>query len=61
MVSFRILRAHADLIEKRLRERPIVGVKSVNQWFRKVGLDCLSGRMTYKNSADMLVDSDFLA
>ena len=58
IVSFRIPKAQADIVERMLQEQPISGIKSVNQWFRKVGCDCLAGRMAYKNPADMMMDPE---
>jgi hypothetical protein len=57
IVSFRITDKNAETIEKMLQDEPIVGVKSVSQWFRKIGMDCLAGKVTYKNPEDMLVDA----
>jgi hypothetical protein len=56
VVSFRIPKAQAEIVERMLRQQPVSGVKSVNQWFRKVGFDCIAGRVAYKNTADMIVD-----
>jgi hypothetical protein len=58
IISFRIPKDQADLVQKMLEDRPIIGVKSVSQWFRKVGRDFMAGRMTYKNPQDLLVDTD---
>jgi hypothetical protein len=40
------------------KEQPIIGVKSVSQWFRKVGCDYITGRVTYKNPEDIRADFD---
>lgn len=58
IISFRIPKSQADIVERMLQEQPIIGVKSVSQWFRKVGCDCIAGRVVYKNQEDMLVDCD---
>ena len=58
IVSFRIPKEQAAIVERMLQEQPIVGVKSPNQFFRKIGRDFLAGRVAYKNAEDMLVDSD---
>lgn len=58
IVSFRIPKDQAAVVVNMLKEQPIIGVKSINQFFRKVGRDYLAGRVTYKNPQDMLVDTD---
>jgi hypothetical protein len=58
IVSFRIPKDQAAIVEKMLQDQPIIGVKSPNQFFRKIGRDFLAGRVAYKNPQDMLVDSD---
>ena len=60
IVSFRIPNAQAEIVKRMLQEQPIIGINSVGQWFRKVGRDCIAGRLTYKNSNDMLVDCELL-
>jgi hypothetical protein len=56
IVSFRIPKAQAEMVEHMLVEQPISGVRSVNQWFRKVGVDFVAGRVVYKNPSDQRVD-----
>lgn len=58
IVSFRIPKAQADIVERMLQEQPIIGIRSVSQWFRKVGCDCIAGRVAYKNPQDMYVDCE---
>lgn len=58
IVSFRIPKEQAAIVERMLEEQPIIGVKSVSQWFRKVGCDCIAGRVAYKNPQDMLTDAE---
>lgn len=58
IISFRIPKAQADVVEKMLEEQPIIGIRSVSQWFRKVGCDCIAGKVQYKNPQDMLVDGE---
>lgn len=58
IVSFRIPKGQAQQVEKMLTEQPIIGVKSVSQFFRKLGRDFLAGRLNYKNPEDLLVDTD---
>lgn len=57
IVSFRIPKEQAAIVDKLLDESPIIGVKSPNQFFRKIGLDFLAGKITYKNPSDVLLDS----
>lgn len=58
IVSFRIPKGQAEVVAKMLQQQPIIGVKLINQWFRKVGCDFIAGRVTYKKPEDMLVDSE---
>lgn len=58
IISFRIPKEQATMVEKMLQEQPIIGVKSPNQFFRKIGRDFLAGRVAYKHSEDMRVDAD---
>lgn len=58
IVSFRISTEKAKLIQEALEKQPIVGVKSVNHWFRKVGMDLLGNRLAYRRKEDAFVDSD---
>jgi hypothetical protein len=59
IVSFRITEEDAEIVEKLIHSPPhICRVKSVNQWFRKIGLDFIAGRMAHKDPVDMLLDKD---
>ncbi len=58
IVAFRVPEAQALQCEKMLAEQPIVGVKSINQLFRKFGRDFLAGRLCYKNEDDLRIDFD---
>jgi hypothetical protein len=58
VVAFRIPEAQAQQCEKMLADQPIVGVKSINQLFRKIGRDFLAGRLSYKNQDDSRIDSE---
>jgi hypothetical protein len=61
IVSFRIPKDEAYIVSKMLEGQPITGVKSVNQFFRKIARDYLAGRVSYKRPEDMLADSDLVA
>jgi hypothetical protein len=58
IVAFRIPKEEADAVKERLKSQPITGVNSVHQFFRKVGRDCVAGRLGYKNAEDALVDTE---
>lgn len=57
IVSFRIPKSQADTASKMLADKPVLGIRSTNQFFRKVGLDFLAGRLTYKNPEHASVDT----
>jgi hypothetical protein len=58
IVAFRIPKDQAAIVTKMLADQPICGVKSVNQFFRKIGRDYLAGKMAYKNPEDAIEDTD---
>lgn len=58
VVSFRVPEEQATTVKKMLQAQPILGIKSVNQYFRKVGRDFLGGKLAYKNPGDAFVDTD---
>jgi len=60
VVSFRVPEEQATTVKKMLAAQPIMGVKSVNQYFRKIGRDFLAGKLTYKNPQDAYVDTDIV-
>jgi hypothetical protein len=60
IISFRIPDDQAELVIKMLREQPILGVRSPNQFFRKLGLDFIAGRLAYKNPEDYYSDTTLL-
>lgn len=60
IVSFRIPKEQAAIVTKMLADQPILGVKSINQFFRKIGRDHLAGRLAYKNPEHATVDTDVL-
>jgi hypothetical protein len=60
IVSFRIPKDQATIVSKMLVDQPILGVKSVNQFFRKIGRDHLAGRLAYKNPEHASTDTDIM-
>lgn len=54
VVCFRVSTDRYDTAKSSLDAQGIVGMKSVNQFFRKLALDFLSGRLVYKNSEDRI-------
>lgn len=58
IVSFRIAKHEAETVDQMLKQQPILGVRSSNQFFRKIARDFLAGKIVYKNADDMRVDSD---
>ena len=58
IVSFRISNEQHESLTRMLEEQPIVGLKSVNQFFRKVGRDFMAGKIVYKDPQDLLEDID---
>lgn len=56
VVAFRIPETQAQQCAKMLAAEPIIGVKSINQLFRKLGSDFLAGRLSYKNPDDLRID-----
>lgn len=58
IVSFRIPKDTAATVEKMLGSQPVVGVKSINQFSRKVLKDLLTGKLVYKNAEDISKDPD---
>jgi hypothetical protein len=56
IVCFRITEEQAGAVRKTLEKQPVLGIKSVHQFFRKLACDFLSGRMAYKDPEDVLVD-----
>lgn len=58
IVSFRVSHERATVVERMLNTHRIVSVKSIHQFFRKIGLDYLEGRLIYKNPEDATRDTD---
>jgi hypothetical protein len=58
IVSFRIPKSEAVIVEKMLSDHAVLGVRSVSQWFRKVGRDRIAGRLAYKDEGYANVDSE---
>ena len=56
VVSFRLTKRDADALGDFLRRTPILGVKSVNQFARKIMMDFRDGKLAYRDPADMDVD-----
>ena len=57
IVAFRIPKDQATVVTAMLQETPIMNVRSINQFFRKIGMDYVAGKMTYKNPGDAVVDA----
>lgn len=58
VVSFRITEDQTEKLGKVFDQDAPVGVRSTNQYARKVMSDFLAGRLTYKNVADRKKDLD---
>jgi len=58
VVSFRITAKQQKTLDAVQDRDPAVGVKSRNQYARKVLVDFLAGKLAYKNLKDKLGDAD---
>lgn len=58
VVSFRITAAQTKLLDENFKRSEATGVRSTNQFARKVLCDHLAGRLDYRNPADKLQDFD---
>lgn len=51
-IAFRLDVDNNDKLEKRLKEKSIIGINSVDKLARKLVIDALSGKLVYLNPAD---------
>lgn len=58
VVSFRVTAKTAKLLEAILDRNPVIGIKSINQYARKILSDYTNGRMKHLDPKDMLADLD---
>lgn len=58
IVSFRLRKTEAKLLQQDLKGKPIAGVKSLKQFARKLVIDFAKGRLVYSNPTDRQIDSD---
>lgn len=58
VVSYRITDTQAKRLTEVFKADAAVGVRSTNQYARKVLSDFLAGRLSYKNPKDRTVDLD---
>jgi len=49
LIIFRVRSNSGAKLAKTMQERKIVGIKSVNQYARKILIDFLEGRLKYEN------------
>ncbi len=61
VISFRLTQAQHGKMVTDIDKAPIVGVKSENQYARKIVRDFLAGKLVYKNPNDRLMDTDISA
>jgi hypothetical protein len=57
VISFRVPQEQAHRVETMLKDNAVLGVHSVNQYFRKIAQDYLDDRMVHKNPPDALIDA----
>lgn len=60
VISFRLDEKKFGSLTEKLKEQPVVGIKSTNQMARKIVNDFLAGRLAYANPADAKVDHAYL-
>lgn len=58
IVSFRLRKVEAALLKKDLKENPIAGVKSLEQFSRKLIVDYARGRTVYIDPIDRQIEPD---
>ncbi len=58
VVSFRLTSAQHTLMVDGISKNPIVGIRSENQYARKLVCDFLAGKLVYTKPSDRLIDSD---
>jgi len=58
LIIFRVRAAAGTKLEQMLQERKIVGIKSSNQYARKILTDFLEGRLAYANPDHALLNPD---
>jgi hypothetical protein len=56
IVTFRVPTTEVKELEKRMQKRPVVGIRSVHQYSRKLFLDFIHGKVVYLNPTDMSED-----
>jgi hypothetical protein len=58
IVSFRLRDTEAQRLEQDLRNRPVVGIKSLKQFARKLTIDYAYDRLVYVRNVDRRLDPD---
>ncbi len=58
IVSFRLRDTEAQRLEQDLKDRPVVGIKSLKQFARKLTIDYAYDRLVYVRSVDRRLDPD---
>jgi len=58
VISFRITNEQEKILTEIQKQSPAVGVHSTRQLCRKIVIDYVAGRLTYKNPADKERDLD---
>lgn len=52
IVSFRLDKATLSRIKTHLKDRPVLGIRSENQFMRKLAVDWANGRLVYLKKTD---------
>ncbi len=61
VISFRITAAQTKTLDAIRTRQQVIGIKSSNQYARKILSDFLAGRVVYKNPKDQYGDLEALA
>lgn len=60
IIMFRLKKPSMSKLAEVLKREHVAGVRSTNQYARKIVRDFLNGRLAYANPKDRLVDSELL-
>lgn len=61
VISFRVPESASKDCSDRLVDKPVWGVKSVNQFARKLFLDFAAGRLSYANEEHYGMDAEMIS
>jgi hypothetical protein len=56
VVAFRVPKTAVTAFEKRMNKRPVVGIRSIHQYARKLFLDFTDNKCVYLNPVDAAED-----